>query len=175
MATIGHSTSSPNLHEFVRPNKSTVQIPTDFSQGIKEEETNFCPNSEATFLGKLLSSFWVYKTVVLQAKSWWTVLQKWVKSLISKDCPALGQDNKELREKIKMADCYPDVREGLPTSGRECFTMGTAFLSPLHTAGGGCCTHKQDGPVPVEAEDLFGQFDESENTYQDLFASGNMF
>lgn len=40
--------------------------------------------------------------------------------------------------------------------------MGTAFLSPRHTAGGGCCTHKQDGPVPMEPEDLFGQFDESE-------------
>lgn len=61
-----------------------------------------------------------------------------------------------------MTDCYPDVQEGLSTSGRECFTMGTAFLSPLRTAGGGCCTHKLDGPVPMEPEDLFGQFDESE-------------
>lgn len=68
-----------------------------------------------------------------------------------------------------MSDCFPDVREGLPTSGRECSTMGTAFLSPQHTAGGGCCTHKQDGPVPVEAEDLFGQFSESQNIYQHLF------
>lgn len=74
-----------------------------------------------------------------------------------------------------MADCCPDVGEGLPTSGRECFAMGTAFLSPRHTAGGGCCTRKQDGPVPEEAEDLFGQFDESGNVYQDLFVSGNAF
>ena len=73
-----------------------------------------------------------------------------------------------------MADCCPDVREGSPTSGREYFTMGTAFLSPRHTAGGGCCPHKQGGPVPVEA-DLFGQFSESENIYQDLFVSGNAF
>lgn len=63
-----------------------------------------------------------------------------------------------------MADCYPDVGEGLSTSGRECFAMGTAFLCPRRTAGGGCCTHKQDGPVPMEVGDLFGQFDESENT-----------
>lgn len=72
-----------------------------------------------------------------------------------------------------MADCYPDVGKGLPTSGRECFTMGTAFLSPRHTTGGGCCTRKQDGPVPVEAGDLCGQLDESENIYRDLFVSGN--
>lgn len=82
-----------------------------------------------------------------------------------------GQGNKQLREKIKMSDCFPDVREGLPTSGRECSTMGTAFLSPQHTS----CTHKQDGPVPVEAEDLFGQFSESDNIYQNLFVSGNVF
>lgn len=74
-----------------------------------------------------------------------------------------------------MSYWSPDVREGLPTSGRVCFTMGTAFLSPRHMAGGGCCTHKQDGPVPVEAGDLFGQFSESENIYQDLFVSGNVF
>lgn len=74
-----------------------------------------------------------------------------------------------------MSDCSPDVRKGLPTSGRECFTTGTAFLSPQHTAGGGCGTHKQDGPVPVEAEDLFGQFTESENIYQGLLVSGNVF
>lgn len=73
-----------------------------------------------------------------------------------------------------MSDCSPDVREGLPTSGRECFSMGTAFLSPGHTAGGGSGTHKQDGPVPVEA-DLFGQLSESENIYQELFVSGNVF
>lgn len=53
--------------------------------------------------------------------------------------------------------------------------MGTAFLSPQHTAGGGCCAHKQDGPVPVEAEDLFGQFSEPEKVYQDLFVSENVF
>lgn len=74
-----------------------------------------------------------------------------------------------------MANCYPDVGEGLSTSGREWFAMETAFLSPRHTAGGGCCTRKQDGPVPVEAEDLFGQLDESENIYQGLFVSGNAF
>lgn len=100
---------------------------------------------------------------------------KEAKSLISKDCPAQGQGNKQLREKFKMSDCFPDVREGLPTSGREYFTMATAFLSPRHTAGGGCCTHKQDGPVPVEAENLFGQFSESENIYQEHFVSGNVF
>lgn len=52
--------------------------------------------------------------------------------------------------------------------------MGTAFLSLQHTAGGGCCTHKQDGPVPVEAEDLFGQFSESQNIYQHLFLCQEM-
>lgn len=127
MATNGHSTSSPNLCEFVLLNNSTVQTTTDSLQGIKGEETNFFPSSEATSMGVLLPSFQVYKTMVLQAKSWWTALQKWVKSLISKACPALGQGNKQLREKTKMSDCYPAVREGLPTSGRERFTMGTVF------------------------------------------------
>ena len=84
-----------------------------------------------------------------------------MKNIISKACPALGQSNNG--EAVKMADCCPDVGEGLPTSGRECFVVGTVFLCPQHTAKGGCCAHKQDGPVPVEAENLLGQLHESEN------------
>lgn len=53
--------------------------------------------------------------------------------------------------------------------------MGTAFPSPRHTAGGGCCAHKQDGAVPAEAEGLLGQLDGSEDVYRDLLVTGNAF